>query len=103
MLGDGAEPQAMPFYRVRRELEGSERYPISTPAGGEALLNRPEHDILELLSEGSSNRAIAEILGLTESAVWSHLNRIFKKLALSGRPDIDKRVAAARIFWESQT
>jgi DNA-binding NarL/FixJ family response regulator len=48
------------------------------------LTNR-EHDILALLSEGRSNRSIAQNLYLSEKTVKAHLAAIFRKLGVTNR------------------
>ncbi|GGM41513.1 LuxR C-terminal-related transcriptional regulator [Dactylosporangium sucinum] len=46
-----------------------------------------ERDVLDLLSAGRSNAAIAERLGLTEKTVKNHLYNIFAKLGVSSRTE----------------
>ncbi len=48
-------------------------------------LTRRERDILALLSEGRSNRAIAQHLYLSEKTVKAHLAAIFRKLGVTNR------------------
>jgi len=52
------------------------------PDGG---LTRREWDILNLLSEGHSNREISRRLYLSEKTVKAHLAAIFRKLGVSNR------------------
>ena len=58
-----------------------------TPNGrrGEYSLTQREHDILALLSEGRSNRDIAQRLYLSEKTVKAHLAAIFRKLGVTNR------------------
>jgi DNA-binding NarL/FixJ family response regulator len=51
----------------------------------EYSLTQREHDILELLSEGRSNREIAQALFLSEKTVKAHLAAIFRKLGVTNR------------------
>lgn len=44
-----------------------------------------ELDVLELLADGSTNRAIAGRLFMSESTVKTHLVRVFAKLGVDGR------------------
>ena len=44
-----------------------------------------EHEILALLSEGRSNRSIAQNLYVSEETVKGHLNAIFRKLGVKNR------------------
>jgi DNA-binding NarL/FixJ family response regulator len=54
--------------------------------GGEhPLLSDREIQVLRLLAEGMTNRAIAKSLFLTEATVKSHLVRIFRKLDTDSR------------------
>src|SRR6185369_12218590 len=48
-------------------------------------LTRRERDILVLLSEGRSNRSIAQYLYLSEKTVKAHLAAIFRKLGVTNR------------------
>jgi DNA-binding NarL/FixJ family response regulator len=48
-------------------------------------LTQREHDILALLSEGRSNRSIAQALYLSEKTVKAHLAAIFRKLGVTNR------------------
>jgi DNA-binding NarL/FixJ family response regulator len=51
----------------------------------EYSLTAREHDILALLSEGRSNREIAQALFLSEKTVKAHLAAIFRKLGVTNR------------------
>jgi DNA-binding NarL/FixJ family response regulator len=51
----------------------------------EYSLTQREHDILALLSEGRSNREIAQHLYLSEKTVKAHLAAIFRKLGVTNR------------------
>lgn len=48
------------------------------------LTERQKH-ILELLSEGLSNRQISRLLGISEPAVHGRLNTIYQKLGVENR------------------
>ena len=50
-----------------------------------ASLTRREHDVLELLLQGMSNREIAEELQLQEVSIRARLTGVFKKLAVTNR------------------
>jgi len=54
------------------------------PATKEKVSSR-EREVLRLLSEGCTNKEIAEKLFLSEKTVKNHLNSIFKKLKVSRR------------------
>jgi DNA-binding NarL/FixJ family response regulator len=51
----------------------------------EGLLTRRELDVLRLLADGFSNRAIAEALVISDGTVKFHVNRILRKLRVANR------------------
>jgi DNA-binding NarL/FixJ family response regulator len=53
-----------------------------------------EREVLELMAEGRSNRAIAERLVVTERAIEKHVTSIFMKLHLPTSADDHRRVLA---------
>jgi DNA-binding NarL/FixJ family response regulator len=57
------------------------------------LTNR-ERQVLELIAEGRSNRAIGQKLFLSPKTVETHIRQIFQKLGLSGSADSHRRVLA---------
>ncbi|RPJ70301.1 MAG: alpha/beta fold hydrolase [Acidobacteria bacterium] len=59
----------------------------SGPAQGEAFvsLSPREREVLALLSDGLSNAAIAEGLGISEKTVRNHLSHLFDKLGVWSR------------------
>jgi DNA-binding NarL/FixJ family response regulator len=59
----------------------------------EQLTDR-ERDVLALMAEGRSNRAIAERLFVTEHTVEKHVKNIFNTLRLPPSPDDHRRVLA---------
>jgi DNA-binding NarL/FixJ family response regulator len=63
-----------------------------------SLLSPRELDVLRRMAEGKTNRAIAETLMLSESAVEKHSNAIFAKLGLSEEPQVHRRVAAVLTY-----
>ena len=60
-----------------------------------------EHEVLALMAEGRSNRAIADRLVVTERAVESHVTGIFGKLNLAPAPEDHRRVLAVLTFVRS--
>jgi DNA-binding NarL/FixJ family response regulator len=61
-----------------------------------------EREVLALMAEGRSNRAIAERLFVTEHTVEKHVKNIFGSLRLPPSPDDHRRVLAVIAYLESQ-
>jgi DNA-binding NarL/FixJ family response regulator len=60
-----------------------------------------EREVLELMAEGRSNRAIADGLVITERAVEKHVTSIFGKLGLEPTAEDHRRVLAVLTFLRS--
>lgn len=65
-----------------------------TGRSGRADLTGREAEVLRLVAEGRTNRAIATRLGIGEATVKTHLMHVYDKL---GVPD---RASAVRVGWE---
>jgi DNA-binding NarL/FixJ family response regulator len=63
-----------------------------------AGLSERERQVLGLIAEGMSNRAIAARLYVTERTVEAHVTQIFQKLGLPESPDQHRRVLAVLAF-----
>jgi len=61
-------------------------------------LTEREREVLALMAEGRSNRAIARHLVLTEKTVETHIASIFSRLGLLPEPDDHRRVLAVRAW-----
>jgi DNA-binding NarL/FixJ family response regulator len=61
-------------------------------------LTEREQEVLALIAEGMSNRALAERLFITERTVEAHVTQIFQKLGLAESPDQHRRVLAVLRF-----
>lgn len=57
-----------------------------------------EREVLSLMAQGLTNRAIARRLVVTAGAVEKHVASIFQKLDLSPSPWDHRRVLAVRAF-----
>lgn len=55
---------------------------------GDVILSKREHDVVQCVAEGLSNREIAKRLKLTEHTVKNYLFRIFDKLGVSSRVEV---------------
>jgi DNA-binding NarL/FixJ family response regulator len=62
-----------------------------------------ELDVLELVAQGLSNRAIAAELSVSPKAVEKYVTGIFRKLALVDGGSVDRRVAAALVYLRAQS
>jgi DNA-binding NarL/FixJ family response regulator len=65
-------------------------------------LTEREREVLALMAEGRSNRAIAERLFVTEHTVEKHVKSIFGSLRLPPSPDDHRRVLAVIAYLNSQ-
>ena len=63
-------------------------------------LTERERDVLALMAEGRSNRAIARQLRVTDKTVETHIASIFSKLGLLPEPDDYRRVLAVRAWMQ---
>ena len=72
-------------------------------AGDDPLteLTEREREVLSLMAEGRSNKAIAERLWITEHTVEKHIKNIFGELRLPATPDDHRRVLAVLTFLNS--
>ena len=66
-------------------------------------LTSREREVLELVAEGLSNRAIAARLFVTERTVEAHVKQIFQKLGLATNPESHRRVLAVLAYLRAGT
>jgi DNA-binding NarL/FixJ family response regulator len=64
-------------------------------------LTERERQVLALMAEGRSNRAISERLFITERTVEKHVKGILGKLRIAGSPDDHRRVLAVLAYLGS--
>jgi DNA-binding NarL/FixJ family response regulator len=64
-------------------------------------LTERERQVLALMAEGRSNRAIADRLVITERTVEKHVRSILGKLHIAGSPDDHRRVLAVLAYLGS--
>jgi DNA-binding NarL/FixJ family response regulator len=79
----GRDP-ALTTYRA--EVDRTSGSPIVDPEARQTLTPR-QHEVLELLVQGKSNREIAEAMGLSENTVKVHLAAIYRVLGVSSRAE----------------
>jgi DNA-binding NarL/FixJ family response regulator len=83
--GNVLSPRVIQNLFEDQDGSGSTSGRSGTGRRGEFSLTQREHDILELLAEGRSNREIAQALFLSEKTVKAHLAAIFRKLGVTNR------------------
>ena len=66
-------------------------------------LTERERQVLALVAEGRSNRAIAELLVVTPKTVETHIGQIFLKLGLREAEGEDRRVAAVLAYLQASS
>jgi DNA-binding CsgD family transcriptional regulator len=100
-LLDAARPFLIQAYRnavehtgLLKEIEMRQRnprLPLDDPALVDALgargVTTREAEVLAWLATGRSNRAVAELLGVSERTVQKHVERCFRKLKVQTRRD----------------
>jgi DNA-binding NarL/FixJ family response regulator len=62
-----------------------------------------EREVLSLVAEGLSNRALGVRLFVTERTVEAHVKQIFLKLGLDANPDSHRRVLAVLAYLRAAT
>ncbi|MNG34752.1 putative transcriptional regulatory protein NarL [compost metagenome] len=66
---------------VMTRLRGWRAHPVRA----RAQLSGKELQVLELLADGQSNKAVAMALGVSENTVKFHLKQVFRKLSVENR------------------
>lgn len=80
-------------------LEGGSAPSTSATPSGDSIVKRMtarEREVLELLMDGRSNRAIAEALGIDEATVKAHLGRMLRKTGAHNRVELTLRAIEER-------
>jgi DNA-binding NarL/FixJ family response regulator len=80
-------------------LEGGSSSPSASTASADSIVKRMtarEREVLELLKDGRSNRAIAEALGIDEATVKAHLGRMLRKTGAHNRVELTLRAIEER-------
>jgi len=76
-----------------------DRRRVDDPLAG---LTAREREVLALMAEGRSNKAIADRLSVTEHTIEKHIKNIFETLRLASSPDDHRRVLAVVTLLNSQ-
>ncbi len=71
---------------TKEQAERARRWREDITAKLESLSER-ELEVLQMLTEGATNRAIAQSLGVTTRTVAKHLENIYKKLGVNSRAE----------------
>ena len=85
--GSALDPQVIDRLVASRRDEG--------PLSG---LSAREREVLSLIAEGLSNRAIADRLAITEGVVQKHVRAVFAKLGLAPGDEAHRRVLAVLTY-----
>jgi DNA-binding NarL/FixJ family response regulator len=110
LLKDRVSDVAVLVDAIRRVRDGEcvldptiARRLVARPRTRNALdeLTDREREVLSLLAEGRSNRAVAEGLSLSPKTVEAHIRQIFGKLGLEEAPDYHRRVVAVLTYLRS--
>ena len=80
--------------RVLQRMRQAERL---LDAGAFRNLSNRELEVLLLVSQGKSNREIAEVLGLSDKTVRNHVSNLLDKLGLSNRIELATYAVKHRI------
>lgn len=79
---------------VRELMSGSPRAHVAISHSSQLSLTDREIEVLELVADGLTNRAVARRLGISEATVKTHLAHVYTKL------EVLDRAAAVREAWE---
>jgi DNA-binding NarL/FixJ family response regulator len=77
--------------------------PARAAGGAFAELTEREREVLDLMAQGRSNKAIAAELFVTEGAVEKHISKIFDKLDLAPSSEDHRRVLAVVDYVQQQS
>jgi two-component system nitrate/nitrite response regulator NarL len=70
------------------------RPPSRSTGGGTETLTEREVEIVRLVSEHMSNKAIGKALGISPRTVGTHLSNIYGKLEIASRAELAARAPA---------
>jgi DNA-binding NarL/FixJ family response regulator len=93
--GSVLDPAVVSQLVGRRRQDADARDPLEQLSGR-------EREVLALMAEGRSNKAIAERLFVSEYTVQKHVGNIFDTLRLPPSPDDHRRVLAVVAYLNAQ-
>jgi DNA-binding CsgD family transcriptional regulator len=79
--------------RAHIELAATGARPRTIALRGAEALTPSERRVAELAAGGLSNRDVAQALFVSTKTVETHLGRVYRKLAVTGRADLAKALA----------
>jgi DNA-binding CsgD family transcriptional regulator len=80
--------------RARAELRAAGGRSGAAEGGGWEQLTASERRVAELAAEGRGNPEIAQTLYVTRKTVETHLGRVYRKLGIAGRGELERALAA---------
>ena len=83
---------------VHRSITGQTEFPVRSGDDDVPVVTAAQADVLRLLAEGASTRALAEHRGTTVRAVETMLARLFTALGLDTGENANPRVAAVTLW-----
>lgn len=84
-------------YRLARP-EPSEEFERNEDAMSYLGISGREHEVLELLARGHTNREIAEALFVSPNTIKTHLSNVYDKLGVSRRTQAVQKARSLRLI-----
>jgi DNA-binding CsgD family transcriptional regulator len=79
--------------RARQELAAAGARPRRPRATGTESLTPSEQRVAEMAASGMTNAEIAQALFVTRKTIEMHLSRVYRKLSVAGRDELEERLA----------
>ncbi|MFN3716767.1 MAG: response regulator transcription factor [Thiobacillus sp.] len=87
-----AQPTRLGSQRLSVEARGAYRFLRVSNASSLDGLSPREHEIVARFAQGETHAAIASVLGLSPATVRNHIARCYRKLAVSNKAELARRV-----------
>ncbi|MEJ2861317.1 ATP-binding protein [Actinomycetospora flava] len=78
--------------RARKELQAAGARPRRVAVTGVDALTAGERRVAELAADGLTNREVAQALFVTTKTVETHLGHVYRKLGVTGRDELARRL-----------